>query len=411
MTPANKALASVLLLVCFSYIGVALPYPILAPIFLESTRAGFTDVFGLSPEMLLGLVLASYPLGMFIGGHFLGALADFYGRKPVIQSTLIGVVGSYALSAYAIQSEDFVLLLISRLSAGLFEGNIAIARSVAADLAPEIPKTTSFSYIHAAVYIGYLIGPIIGAALIYVAPSAPFYFASGLGLLSFIFIHFMFEESHKPVRTKAKQNKFNSWVIFNQPGMLNICIINVFSALAFSTFYQFYPLYLVKIYNFGSDGIAVLTVALTFSLIFASLVAVKFTKKHFSLASNIIGSLGCYCALAVVMMLVSSEYVFYVLFSLLGIFIVTTGTHMSVFVSDNTPAEDQGKLMGILSSLSAFATVSSILLGSYLATYSAYYPMIASVVVAALSLTLFVKLHISSKKSALATKVSPISEI
>lgn len=407
MIPEKKALISVLLLVCISYIGVALPYPILAPIFLESTKAGFTDVWGLSPEVLLGLVLASYPLGMFIGGHFLGSLADYYGRKPIILATLVGVAASYGLSAYAIYHEHFALLLASRLLTGLFEGNIAIARSVAADLAPKIPKTTSFSYIHAAVYVGYLIGPVIGAVLVYISYSAPFYFAALLSLLLFAFIHFMFEESHQPQKAQQQTaSKMNAWVIFKQPGLLVICTINILSALAFSTFYQFYPLYLVKVYGFGSDGIATLTVVLTFSLIFASLVAVKWGKKHFSLATNIIASLGLYCTFAIAMMLVTSEYVFYGLFTVLGIFIVTSSTHMGVFVSDNVPAENQGKLMGILSSLSAFATVSSIIVGSYLATLSPYYPMFASVFVAAMSLILFIRLHFNGLRDATTAEMS-----
>ncbi|PWW40316.1 putative MFS family arabinose efflux permease [Idiomarina loihiensis] len=396
MRHENKALASVLLLVCVSYIGVALPYPILAPLFIGATPAKLADFMRLPPELLLGLVLAAYPLGMFLGGHVLGALADHLGRKPVIRWTQIGVCLSYLLSGYALLQQQYLLLLFSRLLTGLFEGNIAIARSIAADLSHAIPKTTSFSYIHAAVYIGYLIGPLLGGALLYHSASTPFYFAAALALVGLGYFERMFQETHSRTTDAPVVTKFNAWILLRRRTVRQLCLINTLSALAFSTFYQFYPLYLVKIYDFGSDGIALLTGVLTVSLIFSSLVMVKVGKKYLSLAANIIWSLTFYGLLGSAMMLVNNHFAFYVLFTLLGLFIVTSGTNMGVYVSDHTPADEQGKLMGLLASLSAIGTVLSILLGSFLATFSPYYPMIGSVLFAAVALLLFMRLHLQN---------------
>ncbi len=392
MIAEKKTLASVLLLVCISYIGVALPYPILAPTFLNGEHTALSTFHQFSPEVLLGFVLACYPLGMALGGHIMGAMADHFGRKSVLTWSLLGGSVGYVLSGYALMTQHYPLLLASRLITGMFEGNISIARSIAADLSPVIPKTTSFSYIHAAVYVGYLIGPIISGVLLYFTDAMPFYFAALLNVCGMLLIIKTFNETWKPTQKETGLSRFNAWKIFKQPGVLVVCIINLLSALAFSIFYQFYPLYLVKIYGFGSDGITLLTVVLTFALIFSSLVVVKLSKRLLSLHNNIILSLMGYLTLALIMVNADSMAIFVVSFTLLGIFIVTSGTHIGVFVSDLTSVDDQGKLMGILATLSASGTVLSILAGSWLATLSPYYPMMMSIICALASLLIFLSI-------------------
>ena len=59
---AVKALLTMMLVVLLSCAGIALPYPILAPLFLNEVSS-LTTFAGIPPKLLLGLILAIYPLG------------------------------------------------------------------------------------------------------------------------------------------------------------------------------------------------------------------------------------------------------------------------------------------------------------------------------------------------------------
>src|SRR3954463_9653087 len=69
-------LFAVCLLGLMSTIGVAMPYPILAPIFVGGPVDAFTHFAGLPPSLLMGLALAANPLGILIGSLFSGPLSD-----------------------------------------------------------------------------------------------------------------------------------------------------------------------------------------------------------------------------------------------------------------------------------------------------------------------------------------------
>lgn len=86
----TKQLWIILLIVFISFIGSSIAYPIFPPLFLQSS-----DQLIISPEwsdtsrrILLGLTLAIFPLGQFIGSPILGRNSDLYGRKKNIDHQL-----------------------------------------------------------------------------------------------------------------------------------------------------------------------------------------------------------------------------------------------------------------------------------------------------------------------------------
>ena len=104
--------------------GIALPYPVLAPYFLDSPANALNQFMSINPKLLLGIALALYPLGLLIGSSFLGALSDHYGRRLVLLVSLTGSVIGYLLTVFAVYDESYLLFLFSRLFTGICEGNI-----------------------------------------------------------------------------------------------------------------------------------------------------------------------------------------------------------------------------------------------------------------------------------------------
>ncbi len=86
---------------------------------------------------LAALLLAAYPFGQFFGAPVLGSLSDDYGRKRTITFSLIVAAFCYLVTGIAIHMRYLELLILSRFATGLMEGNIAVARAMAAgDLHP-----------------------------------------------------------------------------------------------------------------------------------------------------------------------------------------------------------------------------------------------------------------------------------
>lgn len=164
MTQPRTLLWVVCAISMMSTIGMAMPYPILAPIFVQGAVDGFTHFMGLPPKLLMGIALAANPLGILIGSLFIGPLSDRHGRRRTLLWTLSLTVLSSLLGAWALDQRWYALFVGARFLTGLTEGNLAVARAVLADLHPVLDRTRSFAWLNASNYAGWLLGPQIGRA-------------------------------------------------------------------------------------------------------------------------------------------------------------------------------------------------------------------------------------------------------
>ena len=172
----------ILIIVFLGFVGISMPYLIFPPLFLNPS---FSILPSSSSEsyraIFLGITLAAYPLGQFIGSPILGALSDDYGRKPLLSGSLLVTALSNLFTGFAIEWQQLGLLIACRFMAGFMEGNIAIARAMAADL-KTISKHKTFGKINAVASIAFLLGPLLGGLMTdksvfeELTISTPFYF-------------------------------------------------------------------------------------------------------------------------------------------------------------------------------------------------------------------------------------------
>lgn len=88
----KKQLHIISIIVFMSFLSASIAYPILPPLFLKATSHGllpsnWSDTFRL---LILGITLACFPLGQFIGSPILGRNSDRLGRKKMILVSLVG---------------------------------------------------------------------------------------------------------------------------------------------------------------------------------------------------------------------------------------------------------------------------------------------------------------------------------
>jgi len=272
---ARHTLIAVMFVSALSAAGIALPYPILTPIFLADTQTELTSYLDIHPKMLLGIALAFYPLGVLISNSFIGGLSDRYGRRRMMIVTLAGGAGGYILSGFALFIEDYPLFVLSRLFVGICHGNGAIAQAIAADLHPAVDRTRALSLLDAARSVGWAFGPLVGAYLMLFGASTAFYVAGVMLLIAMVLARLVISESaafrsdagDSTWRTIWRENSFN---LLGSPGITRLFCVHCSVNLGLGAYFEYYPAWLVEAFGFGPLGIAYWTSAITAATILTS---------------------------------------------------------------------------------------------------------------------------------------------
>lgn len=107
----------------------------------------------------VGLLMTSYSAAQFLFSPFWGALSDRIGRRPVL---MVGLVGNTVFFTAFGFSNTLLFALAMRFLAGVFNGNIAVARAYIGDVSTPKQLATRMGLIGAAFGLGFTIGPFIG---------------------------------------------------------------------------------------------------------------------------------------------------------------------------------------------------------------------------------------------------------
>jgi MFS family permease len=153
------ALAGVLLLDAFSY-SLILP---LLPFILKSYQAG---------AVMGGLLIAIHALFAAVSGPLLGALSDRIGRRSVILASIFGTAVSYLVFAF---SRDLFSLFLARAISGTMAGNAGVVQAAAADRTAAEVRAKAMGLLSAAMAMGFVLGPVIGALIGQIAPGSNFW--------------------------------------------------------------------------------------------------------------------------------------------------------------------------------------------------------------------------------------------
>ncbi len=206
-------------------VGFGIIIPIL-PIFATNLGAsGF----------MVGVIATSYSLFQFFFAPFWGNLSDRLGRRPILLVSILIVAGSYVLFAHA---NTLLLLLLSRILAGIGAANISAAQAYISDISKPEDRVKNFGIIGAAFGLGFIIGPMIGGIIkdnygvMWVG-----YFSALMSVFNFILAFFLLRESlkeknaDKPLFTNPLTSLAKG---FKTPGIQLVMLLNFIFLLAYS---------------------------------------------------------------------------------------------------------------------------------------------------------------------------------
>ena len=363
------SLPYLLLVVASEYVGLAVII-VTAPHLILSENSPFLWDSAIEAKIWFGIYLAAQPLGQLFGAAYFGKLSDCIGRKKTLLITLGFSALSYGGTIVSIFFSNFMCLLLTRLIAGFCAGNVAVAQAAATDLVSnDNEKTHYMSLLQGSIGISWVVGTLIAGGLseLYWFKHAillPIAFSAFLFLLIFILTCF-FEET-KMTRNDELTFKFLSilkapLVEFSSGKYRKLLFMWLFFVLGWWLSEGMLPAFLFVKFKLSNPQIGdfLAYMGILFAL-FQFFLVQKVAKK---MDADAMAKYAFFTGISVFSLIFVSEtsYLYLIItFYVLSIAIAIPG--MITTISSNS-GEQQGEIMGIVSSIQALAIIIAMSLG------------------------------------------------
>ena len=361
----NPALSMIFLVVFVDLLGFGILIPIL-PTFA-------THILGVK-EGAIGIAIALYSLVQFLFNPLFGGLSDKYGRRNIILYCLLLNASGYIIFAF---THSYLMLLASRVVAGVGGSSIGVAQAYIADITTKEDRAKGMGLIGVAFGLGFVFGPIMGGILAHYSYMITGFASAGFSLLAFSLSVFLLPESLKKelIQSDIKRKIFNvdgfKRILNNTPVLL---VILMFFILTFSVanIYGTFALLGVSVYHFSNIQIGTVygVLGLVSAIVQGGLIG-RLSKKY---TDNQLITAGSFLLVAGLVMLPFGG-------NLVGliviIIILSLGTGMLQpillsLISKVAPEKEQGIVLSVNQSFSAFARVLGPLWGGFSFQYLGY---------------------------------------
>ena len=399
MAQENKTssfLPIVFLVVFIDLVGIGIVIPLFAPLFLSANSP--IDLPFQSKTIILGLLLATYPLAQFFGAPIIGAWSDHVGRKKAYLVSIAGTCIGYIVFAFAVMTINLPLMFLGRVIEGFFAGNISVAFSTIADISDQKSKAKNFGLIGMAFGFGFIIGPFIGGKLSdpsvisWFNLSTPFLFAALLCALNFVLVFLIFKETLKH-SVNSKLSLFtgirNIKKAFAMPNLSTMFTVIFLLAFGFSFFTQFFQVYLVEKFNFTQGMIGDLFAFIGICIAFTQGVIVRVVAKYFSPAKALSFSMFLVAPVFLLLLLPDTPAGIYLFIPLIPLFNGISFPNYTAIISGLADPKSQGEVMGINQSLQSIAIAVPAILAGFIAAFDVRLPIIAAFIVTLVAAILF----------------------
>ncbi len=327
--------------------------------------------------IILGYLIASYPLAQFVATPILGQLSDKYGRKKLLAFSLAGTVISRTLFAIGIISKNLPLLFVSRLFDGITGGNLSVAQASIADITTPENRTKNFGLIGAAFGIGFVVGPYLGGKLSdpnvvsWFNAATPFWFAAILSLLNLILVFFFFPETLQKFQQTLQINWSKSLLniahAYTFDGIRAMFATNFLFLAGFTFFTSFFSIFLIQRFHFNQGNIgdffSYVGIWIAFTQAFITRNIAKVFPEARVLDISILGS-----GLAILLFFWPSVWWQLLLVApFFAIFNGLTQANMTALISRSVDPTMQGEILGVNASIQALAQSIPPILSGYIA--------------------------------------------
>ena len=312
-----------------------------------------------SGAALVGLLGSLYAAMQFASGPFLGGLSDRHGRRPVLLLCLLGTSLAYLLLGLA---QTLTSLLVAVVLAGAVSGTLATAQAYIADSTTKEDRARGLGMIGAAFGLGLIAGPAVGGLLSLHSLSAPALFASVLALTNCAFGYLTVPESHAP-RLRKKVPLLRLDPISQLARILKMRNVRVLLVavlllnLALAGLVNNFPLFSQARFGWGTTSNAFFFAFVGVCAVVTQGFLIGRLQPRFGESSLLLGGLALVSLNLLLVSLVPSGVLLYPIVGILALGMGLAIPSLTALISNWTPAEEQGRLMGGLQAILSLAMI------------------------------------------------------
>lgn len=321
-----------------------------------------------------GALGALYSFLQFLAAPVWGTLSDRVGRRPILLISVFGLAVSYLLWFI---SGNFTMLIFARFIGGIMGGNISTATAVVGDITDKENRSKGMAIIGISFALGFIVGPALGGILSLVRLdlifpdlvkfgvnpfSAPALLAFLLCMFNVFWVWKKFEETLPEEKRGQKESdrSVNPLILFKPLPYKGVNLTNFghFLFLAAFSGMEFTLTFLAV------ERLSYTSMQNAYMFIYIGFLIVLTQGGYVRRKANIIGernmAMRGLVTLIPGLILIGLAHSSLMLYA--GLFFLSIGSSMVIpcltsLVSLYTPAEYQGRSIGIFRSLGAFARV------------------------------------------------------
>jgi MFS transporter, DHA1 family, tetracycline resistance protein len=312
-----------------------------------------------SGAALVGLLGSLYAAMQFASGPFLGGLSDRHGRRPVLLLCLLGTSLAYLLLGLA---QTLTSLLVAVVLAGAVSGTLATAQAYIADSTTKEDRARGLGMIGAAFGLGLVAGPAVGGLLSLHSLSAPALFASVLALTNCAFGYLTVPESHAP-RLRKKVPLLRLDPISQLARILEMRNVRVLLVavlllnLALAGLVNNFPLFSQARFGWGTTSNAFFFAFVGVCAVVTQGFLIGRLQPRFGESSLLLGGLALVSLNLLLVSLVPSGVLLYPIVGILALGMGLAIPSLTALISNRTPPQAQGRLMGGLQAILSLAMI------------------------------------------------------
>ena len=348
---------AIFITVFIDMIGIGIIIPITPSLFLSHDHSILSsDISQHTRNIMYGFMAATFPFFQFFGAPILGTLADRFGRKRILQISLVGTFIGYVLFASAIHLKLVWLLFFSRALPGFMGGNISIALAALADVSKPEDKAKNFGIVGMAFGLGFILGPTLGGLLSspdivsWFNAATPLYFTAMLTVINMLYVFVQFPETFTPVQAREATLLTGLHNLRKAIGLVNmrVILLTIFlQAFGWSFFMQFNQVYLLQKFQFSPRQIGVVFGYIGIWVVITQGGITRQLAKRFAPPQILKWSLIGLAITILVVLIPQHPGMLYLVNPFIAIFQGLTQPNQTSIVSSLGTKENQGEILGI----------------------------------------------------------------
>jgi len=373
ITRSRAAFVFIFITVLLDMISFGVIIPVFPQLILKlqgGDMAGAAAIFG-----ILGTAFA---VMQFIFSPVQGALADRFGRRPVILLSNLGLGLDYVVMAVA---PTIPILFLGRLVSGATSASFSISGAYVADVTPPQERAARFGMLGAAFGAGFIIGPAIGGLLGAVDLRAPFWAAAALSITNFLYGVFILPESLPSDRRRAFSVHAANPIgavrfLGSRPVLMSVAVAMLFAFLAHDAIPNTWVLYTTYRFNFDERAIGVsLAIVGAASLVVNGFVVGRVVKRLGDY-NTLLAGLGFGIISELLFAFAPTTWLLLGTLPIYSLSGLSGGPFQSIATGEVQPNE-QGQLQGALTALRSMVTL--VTPGLYTGTFALFVGPLAGV--------------------------------